>query len=364
MDESHSDINDAFGPHRSVSSQFGDHHLLSSLLDIKRDLSTEVRALTKRMSHIDEQISQIFHFLSPENTLVANISTPDERKSPGLLPSSLQIPSPGVPLSPLIAPLSPEATNTNYVTMSPLFEAPSFYSDLNPNLALFSTNQSSPTVSDAHDLPRVSRLSEPTITTSPERRISGVDSNTLSILPSSIYNRSASSSITSLGISSASRSSVSNKIAPAPVPSSPVNPKQPLSTTFQPISNTRFNPGHSPKPKSRSHSTRTNKLQQYAEKSTVIEMEPSSSQEQPNKSSPLLGTLSKAPSGATAKLSSGVFRRFRTGGNNSEKNATSSIGLLYPRTSDDEHPASPGSSGNEDDDYRPLTSSNKHQTLL
>lgn len=366
MDESHSDINAAFGPHRSVSAQFGDHQLVSSLLEIKNDLSTEVRALTKRMSHIDEQISQIFHFLSSENALT-NMTTSNERKSPVpplLLPT--QIPSPVAPLSPLIAPPSPDP-NTNLVAMSPLFEAPSFYSDLGTKSTLFTSNQPSSTAIDVHDPSHESRTSDPTSGTSSERRISGIDSSALSALPPSIYNRSASSSITSLGISSGSRSSVSNKIAPAPALSSPVSPKNPASVTFQPISNTRFNPGRSPKPKSRSHPGRatTNKLQQYAEKSTVIEMEPSSSQELTNKSSPLLGPSSKTISTTSARPSGGVFRRFMASGNNADKPTASSAVLLYPRTSDDEHPTSPISSGNEDDDYRPLTSSSKHhQTLL
>lgn len=366
MDESHSDINAAFGPHRSVSAQFGDHHLVSSLLEIKNDLSTEVRALTKRMSHIDEQISQIFHFLSSENAL-ANAATPDERKSsisPPLPPT--QIPSPVAPLSPLIAPPSPEANN-NLVSMSPLFEAPSFYSDLGTKSALFASNQLSATATDVHEFFRESKTGDSNVGTSAERRVSAIETSTLSTLPASVYNRSSSSSITSLGISSTSRSSVSNKIAPAPALSSPVSPKNPSSVTFQPISNTRFNPGRSPKPKSRSYQSRTvtNKLQPYAEKSTVIEMEPVSSQELTNKTSPLLGASSKTTSALSTKPSSSVFRRFMAGGNNADKPAASSAVLLYPRTSDDERPTSPISSGNEDDDYRPLTSSSKHhQTLL
>jgi hypothetical protein len=248
LEESHSDINAAFGPHRSVSSQFSDHHLLSSLLDIKNDLSTEVRALTKRMSHIDEQISQIFKFLSPINTSVTNNLLSDVRPdpSPSHILSLPSLPSP-TSLSPLTTAMSPE---TN-VPMSPLFEAPTFYSDLTSKMSLFDDNQPVSTITDVHDSPRQSRTSEQLVTTTPPlRQLSDYDSTTLSIPPpSSVYNRSTSSSIISLGASTTSRSSISNKIAPAPLSSSPVSPKHPLSTTFQPISNTRFNPGRSPKPK-------------------------------------------------------------------------------------------------------------------
>ncbi len=372
MDESHSDINEAFGPHRSVSSQWGDNHLLSSLIDIKNDLSTEVRALTKRMSHIDDQISQIFHFLSPiNNTSVKNITAPVERISPSPQPLPSQIPSPpSAPLSPVETAMSPEA-NDSSVSMSPLFETASFYSNVNAKMTLFEANQSlittTTTTKDVHDLPRQSRTNEQTITTPPIRQITGHDATILPIPPPSVYNRSASSSISSLGASTTSRNSVSNKIAPAPVPPAPVSPKHSLTTTFQPISNTRFNPGRSPKPKARSQHVRTtSKLQQqYPEKSTIIELEPSGQEDIPSKSVPLLGTASKTAS--TTKSSGSVFRRLITGGNSSEKTTVpSSSTLLYPPTSDDERPISPASSGNEDDDYRPLTSSSKyhHQTPL
>jgi hypothetical protein len=258
--------------------------------------------------------------------------------------------------------MSPE-TNVSSASMSPLFETPSFYSDLNAKMTLFEGNQTSSTATDIHDHPRQSKTHEPIITTPPIRQISGYDAAPLSTLPPSIYNRSSISSIASLGATTTPRNSVSNKIAPAPAPPSPVSPKHSLSTTFQPISNTRFNPGHSPKPKARSHLVRTTSSknqQQNPEKSTIIELEPSEQQVVPSKSAPLLGTSSKPTS--TTKSSSSVFRRFITSGNNPEKTGVSSSSstLLYPPTSDDERVVSPASSGNEDDDYRPLTSSSKH----
>ncbi|CAF4374971.1 unnamed protein product, partial [Adineta steineri] len=76
LDDSHSDINAAFGPRRSISSSpYSDHQLLSSLIEIKNDLSAEVRVLTRRMTHIDEQISQIFNILSPLHSSV--VSNPE-----------------------------------------------------------------------------------------------------------------------------------------------------------------------------------------------------------------------------------------------------------------------------------------------
>ena len=44
---------------------------------MKHDLSNEVRALNQRMSHIDDQISQIYNFLSPLNpSLITTPATP------------------------------------------------------------------------------------------------------------------------------------------------------------------------------------------------------------------------------------------------------------------------------------------------
>ncbi|CAF2520861.1 unnamed protein product [Rotaria sp. Silwood2] len=385
LEDSHSEINLAFSSHRSVSSQFGDHQLLSSLIEIKSDLSTEVRALTKRMSHIDEQISQIFNFLSPINNNNNNNNTSamtnTSSSNPKLPPSSppiqpkMSLSSPAASLLPLTTTVSSE-TNPSSLSISPLFETPSFYSDLNAKVSLFDDDRPLPTTStDIHDLPRQSRGSEQPLSTPPIRQISGYDGTTLSIPPPpSIYNRSASSSIISLGSSTTSRSSISNKIAPAPAPPSPINSKHPLGTTFQPISNTRYNPGRSPKPKTRlhHHGRTSGKYQQQAssEKSTIIELEPSTQENLSSKNAPLLSTPSKTTS--TTKSSTSVFRRFITSGNNTEKTTATTASsspstLLYPRTSDDEQPMSPASSGNDDDDYRLLASTSSkyhHQTPL
>jgi hypothetical protein len=236
-------------------------------------------------------------------------------------------------------------------------------------MTLFDTSQPSTTTpppttaADTHDLPLQSRTDEQKSSTPPLREISGYEAITLSIPPPpSVYNRSIISSVISSGASTTSRSSISNKIAPAPAPPSP---KHPLNTAFQPISNTRFNPGRSPKPKARSqHSRSSNKRQQqYQEKSTIIELEPSSTeQDVSNKNVPLILTSGKST--PTSRSSGNLFRRFITSGSTIEKSASST--LLYPPTSDDEHPMSPASSGNDDDDNRPLTSSSSkhHQTPL
>lgn len=366
MDESHSDINAAFGPVRSVSSPFGDHPLLSSLLEIKHDLSNEVRALTQRMTRIDEQISQIFNFLSPLNAPVANNNS--QRISNTNQPTSIPTQSTSLlpPPSSNISTASPESKPTNH-DIPQIFETPSFYSDTNPQLSSFDTNQPASPTADAHE----------------ERSLQSIaDNSAFPILqdsqfndyrsipypippPPSIYNRSASSSIISLGISTTPRSSASNKIMPAPISTSSSSPKHPLNTNFRPISNTRFNPGHSPKPKARSHQNRSHaKHQEQTQKSTIIDLESVVQNDTTNKTVPLLSTLSAA----TTKSTSKGFRRFmHSSSSNAEKSTTSSSTLLYPPTSDDERPMSPTSSGNDDDDHRPLTSSSykyHHQTLL
>jgi hypothetical protein len=239
-------------------------------------------------------------------------------------------------------------------------------------MTIFDASQPVSPLADAHDLHRQSRTSEQIVETPPIRQLSGSDSTALSIPPPpSVYNRSATSSIIGLGTSTTPRGSVSNKIAPAPVPLSPVSPKHPLNTTFQPISNTRLNPGRSPKPKARLYHSRTSSKhqQQYPEKSTIIELESSTQEDASSKNVPFLSTSNKtAP---IIRSSSSVFRRFMQGGGGSgstEKTTMSSSStLLYPPTSDDERPMSPVSSGNDDDDYRPLTSSSSkhhHQTPL
>jgi hypothetical protein len=181
--------------------------------------------------------------------------------------------------------------------------------------------------------------------TPPTRQITDYESTVINIPPPpSVYNRSASSSIISLGLPTTPRGSVSNKIVPAPS-----SPKQPPHTSFRPISNTRFNPGRSPKPKVRSHQHRSStKHQQQSEKSTIIDLESSTNQNESLLSS--------------SKLGSDIFRRYTD-----QTGMSPSSTLLYPPTSDDEHPISPASSGNEDDDCRPLTSSSNkyhHQTPL
>ncbi|CAF3405698.1 unnamed protein product [Rotaria sp. Silwood1] len=354
LDESHSDINTAFGPRRSISSPFSDHPLLSSLIDIKNDLSNEVRALTKRMIHIDEQISQIFNFLSPLHSSINNntqqvLDTTQSSSIPSQ-PSSL------LPPSSLNITTSHSKTNTSTLKFPKMFEEPSYYSDINTIIPFFDANQSSSPITDVSIQPKTN---DPLLTISSTCQISDYDSTPLSIPPPpSVYNRSASSSVVTLGISTTPHGSISNKIVPAPTSS-----KHPLSASFRPISNTRFNPGRSPKPKARSHQNRSNvKHRQQPEKSTIIELEPSTQNDTTNKNVPLFSTLS-----STTKSGSKVFRRFMGSSSNAEKTTMSSTTLLYPPTSDDEHPMSPTSSGNDDDDHRPLTSSSSkyhHQTPL
>ncbi|CAF1334274.1 unnamed protein product [Rotaria sordida] len=357
LDESHSDINTAFGPRRSTSSPFSDHILLSSLIEIKNDLSNEVRALTKRMIHIDEQISQIFNFLSPlQPSIINNPQQILNTTQPSSIPSQS---SSLLPPSSLNTTTRHSETNTTIPTFLQMFEEPSFYSDINPKIPFFDANQSSSPITDVFDIPVQSKTNDPSLATSSTSQISDYDSTPLSIPPPpSIYNRSASSSVITLGISTTPYGSISNKIVPAPTSS-----KQPLTASFRPISNTRFNPGHSPKPKARSHQNRSNvKHRQQTEKSTIIELDSSSQNDATNKNVPLFSTLS-----STTKSGSKVFRRFMGSGNNAEKTTISSTTLLYPPTSDDEHPMSPTSSGNDDDDHRPLTSSSNkhhHQTPL
>ena len=307
LDESHSDINEAFGPRRSVSSPYIEHPVLASLLEIKNDLSAEVRALSNRMSHIDEQISQIFHFLSPAPSSTVHHPVATSTSAP---------PSPSASSS-LLAPKTKTSTIID-----------------------------------------IDSLSRPTATAkgitkapSPRSVMDDDDSTALCIAPPpSVYNRS---SIVSLGISTTPRGSVSNKIAPAPQLPSSASSKQPSSTTFRPISNTRYNPGHSPKPKIRSKQTRSAiKQRQQSDSSTIIDLESDPQAEDKNRAVPLL---------STTRSSGQAFRRFMTGGTNPERNIVSSSTLLYPPTSDDDHPMSPASSGNDDDDYRPLTSSSSHK---
>ena len=260
------------------------------------------------MTHIDEQISQIYNFLSPLHS--SNINNPSPVSDTTQPPS---VPSQSSPFPPTSLMTTTTSLEMNTNKISPTYEMDASFMDAN--------------------------------LTPPTRQITDYESTVINIPPPpSVYNRSASSSIVSLGLPATPRGSVSNKIVPAPS-----SPKQPSNTSFRPISNTRFNPGRSPKPKTRSHHHRpSTKHQQQSEKSTIIELESSTNQNE--------SLLSSSKSG------SDIFRRY------TDQTGTSpSSTLLYPPTSDDEHPISPTSSGNEDDDCRPLTSSSNkhhHQTPL
>ncbi|CAF4647048.1 unnamed protein product, partial [Rotaria socialis] len=372
LDESHSDINEAFGPLRSVSSSFGEHPLISSLLDIKNDLGNEVRALTKRMIHIDEQISQIFNFLSPCHLSITNNSQQTSNiTQPLLIPSQSSLLSPPPLLSSSSSSLllntttTPTEINVTTHNFPQILEAPSVHLDANANIPIFNSNRSLSPTNDIQDVPTQAETHDSPLSTSTTSEINEYYSIPFPIPPPpSIYNRSASSSVVSVGTSTAPRSSISNKVVPTSLLPASASSKNPLNTSFRPISNTRFNPGRSPKSKARSHQNRSyTKHQQQTEKSTIIELEPSTQNDTTNKNVPLFSTFS-----STTKSGSRAFRRFITGSSNAEKAATSSSStLLYPPTSDDEHPISPTSSGNDDDDHRPLTSSSNkyhHQTLL
>lgn len=261
------------------------------------------------MSHIDEQISKIHRLLSPLQSSMTNNPSPvstSEEKS--IIPPQRP---PTLTLTTIATPSDPNPT--------------SFYADPNTHESLSSSS-------------------------SVTRQSSDPDSIVLSIPPPpSVYNRSAGSSLLNLGVSTIPRASASNKIAPA-APSN--SPPQASHQTFRPVSNTRYNPGRSPKLRSRSSRNRSDvKVQPSSDKATIIELESPTE----NKATPLL---------TTSKPSiSNPFRRFMT---NSDSNENTSV-LLYPPGSDDERPLSPASSGNDDDDHRPLTSSSSkhhHQTLL
>jgi hypothetical protein len=312
------------------------------------------------MMHVDEQISQIYNFLLPLQSSITNNPSPVSNSPEPLLISTRSLPRP--PSLSLTNTATPSEAGISSLKISPVFEPPLFYSDQNGKKPFFDTNQSLSIITDLHDVPLASRTDDLLLTSSSTHQSNDDESIALSIPPPpSIYNRSSGSSSVSLGMPSLPRGPVSNKIVPAPLSSTSTSPKQPISTTFRPVSNTRFNPGRSPKPKARSHQNRSNiKHQQQSEKSTTIELESPTEKDATNKNVPLLST-----SASTTKSGSNLFRRFMTGGSNTEKTTMSST-LLYPPTSDDEHPLSPASSGNDDDDYRPLTSSSSkhHQTPL
>ena len=259
------------------------------------------------------------------------------------------------PMSPITTSMAADS-NIVSVSMSPLFETPSFYSDLGARASIFDGPPAMSLVDERHEHRRVSR--------SGDQMASSNVSNPYENVP--MLSSSSSSSIVNRSLSS-SRNSVSNKIAPAPAPPSPtLSAKQPLNTSFQPISNTRYNPGRSPKPKSRSQHGRTASSKHSQQQSTIVDLESSSQQSTPTRTAALPPTPGKPTT--MSKSRSNVFRRFITGSEPTEKSAISSSStLLYPPTSDDERPMSPLSSGNDDDDYRPLTASTSkyhHQTPL
>lgn len=316
------------------------------------------------MTHIDEQISQIFNFLSPNQSATTNKSSntlnTTQPSSNITQSSSLRPPS---SLHTTAAAL-PD-TNPSTLSFSPQFDTSSFYSDINANIPFFDANpsSSSPT-SEPHDIPIQSKSNEQLPTIPPNRPTNVYESKPISIPPPpSVYNRSANSPLVTLGISTTPRGSVSNKIVPAPGSPPSTGSKHSLSASFRPISNTRFTPGHSPKPKVRSHQNRSDiKHQRQCEKSTIIELEPPTQTETTSKTVPLASSLL-----SSTKSGSKTFRRFKLSSRNSEKASVPSSTLLRAPTSDDERPMSPSSSGNDDDDHRPLTSSSSkhyHQTLL
>ncbi|CAF2097379.1 unnamed protein product, partial [Rotaria magnacalcarata] len=239
---------------------------------------------------------------------------------------------------------TPTEINVTTHNFPQMLEASSVHLDTNANIPIFDSNQSLSPTNDIQNVPTQAETHDSLLSPSTTSEINEYYAIPFPIPPPpSIYNRSASSSVVSLAYASS---------------------KNPLNTNFRPISNTRFSPGRSPKPKARSHQNRSYiKHQEQTEKSTIIELEPSTQNDATNKSVPLFSTFS-----STKKNGSKAFRRFITGSSNAEKTATSSSStLLCPPTSDDERPISPASSGNDDDDHRPLTSSSNkyhHQTLL
>ncbi|CAF4411468.1 unnamed protein product, partial [Adineta steineri] len=168
----------------------------------------------------------------------------------------------------------------------------------------FDANQSSSSISDIQDVSLKSKTNDQ----SPTKQTSDTDSIVLSIPPPpSIINRSANAPFISLGISATPRGSVSNKIAPAAISSSSlssVDVKQTFSASFRPISNTRYNPGRSPKLKTRSQQSRsTMKHQQQPVQSTIVELEPPIQKDTTDKSVPLL-SMSSSTTATTTKSGS------------------------------------------------------------
>lgn len=372
MEESHSDINYAFAPHRSISSQMGDYHILSSLIEMKTDLSHEVRALNQRVSRIDEQISQICNILSPLSAIATNNASLGQKTEP--MRSFTPIIIDNEPIVSRTSSISPEK-NITTSAIPQIYDTPSFYTELNTKMTLFDPRKPLATNMELSESQLHHLLNEPGTTNSGLRQSLVIDVPNLSVpVSSSTLSRSSSSSVSGIPSSQGSRVSTSNKIAPAPNSPTSVSSsssRHASNITFQPIINTRFNPGRSPKPKSRLHHGHTHGKYhgRTTEQSTVIDL--GSPVETASKTQDLNLNLAANRSGAISKSSSSVFRRFVTASGNNERGTgagiSSSSTLLYPPTSEDERPASPYSSGNEDDDYRPLTGSSSkyyHQTPL
>lgn len=327
---------------------------MSSLIDVKNELSSQVHALNDRMNHIDEQINRIVQILSPVQ-MGSNQIPPSQTTEvlKPFSPSSLRTLVPST--------ISPSAQDP---PLSP--EGPPIYMDASEIGGQSDMNQSSSTISDLH--PSSSQLSErsaPSVFSRAGRQGS-IDSDLtpLSIPPPpSVYNRTSPSSMMALGLAAVPpRGSTSNRIAPAPLSSSSSrsNSQSEPSASFRPISKIKSTAGRSPKPKLRSQTrAQSRTIDEQQASSTVIDLESEYQLESSNRTASLL---------SSSRPASNVFRRFMTSGSQStEKKTTPSSTLLYPPNSDEERPSSPFSSGNDDDDHRPLTSSSskyRHQTPL
>ena len=356
-------MNTAFESRPSIPSSYDDLQLLSSLIDIKTDFSSEVRTLTKRMTHIDEQISQIFNLLSTLHESVTN-----NRSELLSTTQSLSILSRTSPTSLSLSrnmTTTPLETHTTTLNTSPIAEEALFYSNIHAPLPLVDTNQPLTPMSNVHN-DSVHSITNDRILKIPSTLAiddeNDDDSMLLSIPPPpSVYNRSASSSTVSLGLLTMSRGGISNKIVPI---SSSTSSKQAINAKLYPTSNTHYNADRSPKMKPHSCQNRPNtRCQQQSPQSTIIELESLTQTDAAHKTTPLYSTALP-----TTKLDSNALSRLMANNSKTEKTTMSSSTLLYLPTSDDEHPLSPVSSGDDDDDdHRPLTLSSKksrHQTLL
>lgn len=347
IDESHSDINNAFAARHSFSSSHGDQQIYSSLIEVKNTLSTEVRALSSRISHIDDQINRIFQYLVPLESVTNNKESRD----------STQV------ISPTSALLMIPNENKNPQLMEQLDhveESPAMV-DLIDHEALSDTNQSSSSVSELQSQQSGIRIRK-FLSSKMRQKTVEHEATALSIPPPpSVYNRSSNSSMI-LTSTPPPRGAVSNKIAPAPMTSSAAveSSQSDMTSSFRAMASGRAGAARSPKSKLRSQPRIQSKSSQQSSASTIIDLEHDSTEEKSSKS----GTGK-----STSRVGSQVFRRFMTSASQSaEKKHSQSTTLLYPPTSDEDRPTSPLSSGNDDDDYRPLTSISsskpRHQTPL